>query len=486
MKLPLPVNEMVKLEMATEHSMLKPVRATKQLIDKLRIKNGCNIVFLTDMYLPSNFIRMVLTDNGLYKEGDKLVVSGEKGVWKYDGTMFHYVKEAEGITYRHWHHWGDNHHSDYIVPRRLGIHAHLLRYDYLYFEQKWQDIICTASYQYPSILAGVSRAIRLSVGTIEYQNNFVSDITAPFITSWICTILNDAQHRNIERIYFCARDMHSHYHIAKVLSPYFPDIEPKYIFISRKSLYSGNPLIIKYLEQEGVASAESVALADAVSSGNTLHTINQLLTQNGYTPIAHFYCINGKWGADMGKGETDKEQFTEDNQHAQYILLDRHIATTANNALERTIENIVFHEILPSLNYHGTTTTYVRHGNTIRPQLSDDCNWQFAGFSHHDIKNNNDSLLTTFADAYAATGLIAYSDKILEYIALPTLVQFIDNPPKVYLHYLHIFQLDGTPFVNKRYRPNRWKRGSSAYTFSSYTLQILRKVKKKLYGLLTR
>ena len=50
---------------------------TQKEIDELH-KAGNHIIFISDMYLPYDFIKNLLVKNGLFNEGDRLYISCNK------------------------------------------------------------------------------------------------------------------------------------------------------------------------------------------------------------------------------------------------------------------------------------------------------------------------------------------------------------------------------------------------------------------------
>ncbi|MBR3698942.1 MAG: hypothetical protein IKM85_05410 [Bacteroidales bacterium] len=479
-RLPCSIEKMVLLELQTEAEMLRPIEKTLRLVEGLR-KRG-DVIFISDMYLPDGFIREQLTVTGFFHEGDRLYVSNTVGAWKYDGSLFKLIHERDGIDYRHWHHYGDSRHSDVKIPQKLGIDAHWLHFDYLPYEQKWINDILTTGYQYPSILAGVSRAIRLTSTTSQCQVDFVSNISAPVMTTWVYGVLCDAYKSGIRRIFFLARDTHSYLVIARELQSLFPDIELKYLFVSRQSLYNDNPLRIKYFEQEGLASHDHVAVVDIATTGKTLCVINQVLSQNGYSPINKFYCFFGlNMQGVTTEMDEDMDQMMAENKSITYCAFKQYLSAVENRLLNRLTNHVVFVEALFSLNYHGRTVDYCQHGDKIRPVLEPDSEtpWSFCERDERNMKKNNDSLLKYYINAMQTTLLTDYSQQILERIAVPTLANFFNNPRKVYLEYVRLFQLVGVSYVDRRWKKNIWKRGSTVYTFPEFWVKLLDKLKRR-------
>src|SRR5262249_5971457 len=62
------------LEQELERRLTRPVPATARLVDRAR-RDGTPVAFVSDMYQPAAFLRDLLADHGLIREGDLLLVS---------------------------------------------------------------------------------------------------------------------------------------------------------------------------------------------------------------------------------------------------------------------------------------------------------------------------------------------------------------------------------------------------------------------------
>ena len=457
--LPLSINEMMALEVATEREMLVAILPTLRLVETARRKG--QVLFISDMYLASSFLKERLIELGFFKDGDKIFVSNEWDARKNDGTLYRLIHEQEGIPYRRWHHYGDNNHSDYSIPRKLGIHAHKMKYDYLPYEKKWMRI---PSYQYPwsSIMAGVSRAMRLHNNGPEHQSKFVCDISAPLMVSFVLNVMRDASKKGIQRLFFCARDMHSYYLIAKQLSNHFPSLELKYLFISSEAVYNNASEALSYFKQIGLASCDiPTAIVDTNTKGGTLPFLNEMLFTNGFNTISGYY-ITGITQTDVSSHKKSPFHFNIYIPYAQ---------RTGQTKSSKIIGMRILYELVFCLNYHKKAIGYESHDGLWRPLLADDTQ-DVLSFKDSDIrsmKKSNDKLLLDYATALEKTGLVAYCTEILNLLALPTFIDFISYPPKTYLPYLNDFQLSGTSFVGRLYKRKHsiWKRGNIIYSLPS-------------------
>jgi predicted HAD superfamily hydrolase len=116
------VSALQRLELDVEKQVLIPVAGADEFLHQYRnFSDG--LVFISDMYLPADFIRTILSRYQLFHEGDRLYVSGENGLTKGTGKLFQKVLEDLTLDPDQLIHMGDHFLSDLQVPRSLGIKA---------------------------------------------------------------------------------------------------------------------------------------------------------------------------------------------------------------------------------------------------------------------------------------------------------------------------------------------------------------------------
>lgn len=457
---PFSLEEMVQREQDLERQMLLPIQATKMMVDNLRKKG--RILFISDMYLPSSFLREILSKFGFWREGDGLYVSEESHAWKHNGSLYQLIAKQEEISFNKWHHYGDNRHSDYRVPRRLGVHAHLLKYEYLYFEEKWRRLP-VLGFQYSSIFAGISRAIRLQSGSSDEQKSIVCNIIAPLLTSWVYRVLVNAKSLGIRRLYFCARDAHTPYLVAQSWSDLFPEIEIRYLYISRKALYD-NPLSFDYLSSEGMTDSVPKAIVDVTTSGKTLSVINHWLKDKGADPIRGYYWL------------TDSSIMEKGNYYVASEIDKNYLYAVAPSYTNRLAGMCFFYEICFSFNRNPQTISYEKTENSIRPVFavsnSPHDDWICSGLDYFEFKEYHDKLVLAFAEAMRKTGVLSFNDRLFVDVAIRTSADFVSYPQKEYCLFLNKVQLWGRPFVGNMIgrRAGLWHRGSIAYSIPRFML----------------
>ena len=111
------------LELETE---LEQCVANPQIIDLYNQYALHHEVFLvSDMYLPSCFIKKILTKNNIL-HFSKIYISCEYGKTKRNRKLFEQVICENSLNKKEIIHLGDNFISDYVNPRLIGIHSCLI------------------------------------------------------------------------------------------------------------------------------------------------------------------------------------------------------------------------------------------------------------------------------------------------------------------------------------------------------------------------
>lgn len=465
---------LVEIETKLEDELLVPVLSIRDKINSLRDK-GHHIIYISDMYLPEEFIRKKMSQYGFLQEGDSLYVSCEVGRRKSDGKLFEEVHECEKIAYNNWRHYGDSYLSDYCAPRHYGIRAKLIKNKQNPYPQRWVDQDFSTTYKYPSILAGLSSA--LSVSNVNNSHrDFVLDLIAPFYCSWIYQVLKQAEVLHYTRLYFLARDAYMMYHIALQMKPLFPKIECKYLYMSRKSLYEGNKENrLRYFEQEGLATKnDNVAVVDSTTCGRTIKVLNDELVANGYNAVGNFYYQ--LWA------KIDDIHFDQFNTMIYYDYA-KH-----NKNIKYCCDHYCIYETFYALNTQKKTIDYVLKDGKMRPvferenaeiTINDQAKWEVI---HRE-------LCEQYVRDYINLGLYHYSRQIFYDIVIPTMIEFFKWPEKQYVLTLQDFYstferfstsvpcVKHQPFwkvIFKKDRNYYWRRGTIVLSTPSWLLRMAR------------
>jgi FMN phosphatase YigB (HAD superfamily) len=225
-------------ELEIEHQFLAPNTQLAARISALRAKHH-RIIFISDTYLPQEFVRNELIRYGLAESGDGIYVSSAIGLTKQSGNLFRYVTMHEKIDPSKLFHLGDNFFSDVKMSSKIGIRSELYRGTQL---NKWETVVVSeTSISIPaeiaSILAGSMRIYRLRANSeCGSVNSLTAAFLGPLLSLWAAWVLGSAQKDGVRRLYFAARDCYLLFEAAKALAPHFNNIECRYLAVSRQTL----------------------------------------------------------------------------------------------------------------------------------------------------------------------------------------------------------------------------------------------------------
>lgn len=228
-----------ELELALEAKSLRPVPGMVDRVTDARKQGDC-VWFLSDMYLPAEFLTQVLRQNGFFQAGDRICVSGEVRASKANGGLYDWVRAQIRQPIEVWQHLGDNPHADVTVPRRLGIQAEELPTARL---NRYESLAAPAKNQahlWRTYLAGSMRLARLanqeSATDRQVLWNTGCDLVGPLWFGFVRWCLDEAARLGLERLYFISRDGQILHRIAQRITAQWPgNVECRYLYGSRQA-----------------------------------------------------------------------------------------------------------------------------------------------------------------------------------------------------------------------------------------------------------
>lgn len=346
-------NTLINEELRMESLVLTRNELVAQKLSSYR-EHGCHIAFISDMYLPKNFIENILRREDIMKDGDNLYVSNDLKKRKDDGSLFEYVNK-ELHHPKVWLHIGDNPYSDVLVPRRMGIKPIFIRTDFTDIEQNWDETsqFLESNYQL-SVLAGLQRYIRCYFNDTA-EARIAVDYISPAYISYVFHVLRDAKKKGFKRLYFLSRDSYILQRIAEVIP--HDGIEYKYLFVSRASL------ILPFLYH---ASKEKFNLIFT----NDLIEVDKLLNRLG---LSRQFLHERGISFNFNKAETEEQReavlqavFRDDiYEYWQNKAEKQYRTCTAYLKQEGIIEDIPF--ALVDVGWLGTTRMMI---NDLRTQIN--------------------------------------------------------------------------------------------------------------------
>ncbi len=225
-----------ELEVETEVLFVKPEIAT--ILAWLNSR-GIRVIAVSDMYLDQTILSSIFEKKGLSVHFDHIYVSSEFGVGKHSGRLFEHVLQQENLQPAEMLHIGDNHHSDYHSPAKIGIHT-------IHFDDK--DSIrrrqTLRAYRYLARKNSYWRGrhllqmIRPAVSQ-GFHYNYGYEILGPIYAVFILGAIEEIKRNNIKQVYFLAREGELFMKQFQLLCPNF--FEPNqipvahYLYVSRRS-----------------------------------------------------------------------------------------------------------------------------------------------------------------------------------------------------------------------------------------------------------
>lgn len=231
-----------KLELQFELENVIGITEIIQRIHKL-VNQGEHVCYVSDMYLPKSFVAKCLIKVGAPE--CNLFVSSEVGKTKATGSLFKVVAEHYGISFSQLIHCGDNHESDGVIPRRLGVTVERFKGS----QATWleQEMHCLLSQRDPTVatqLVGRMRAVRLSPPTnlddisraLWTHGTQEGGLLHIGFTMWLTSRILQG---NFELVCFLARDGYLPYKLYEYLRCRHHHLPPaQYLYVSRQSLHS--------------------------------------------------------------------------------------------------------------------------------------------------------------------------------------------------------------------------------------------------------
>ncbi|HJJ47820.1 MAG TPA: hypothetical protein O0X39_02340 [Methanocorpusculum sp.] len=194
---------LINLEYDTERRYLAGIPETIQKI-KINLENNDKVVLISDMYLPSSFLREVLTGIDSVFENIPIYVSSETGVQKESGNLYIYVHEKEKAAYNSWIHTGDNINADIKIPKKFGIKTRRFQLPKL-LKYEQQLIASHSSCAAVQTVIGCSRYLRLAHPECQ-DMTLLATIACQMLYPYVSWVIDTALQNKITDLYFIARD----------------------------------------------------------------------------------------------------------------------------------------------------------------------------------------------------------------------------------------------------------------------------------------
>ncbi|TCL00600.1 HAD superfamily hydrolase (TIGR01549 family) [Shimia isoporae] len=225
------------LELDCEARLLYASVQGKSLYNAARAA-GCEILFVSDMYLPPEFVRDRLVSAGFDEDSSyPLYISGEVRLSKHNGTLFSEIARRENLEIgTHWLHVGDNLHSDVINARKAGLTA---------FHATWANIVNLPTNRRArgsgnaihSLMEALSEPHAIERMPKDALERIAYQVWGPMLFGFTCWLIAHFRNTGIQHVVFVARDGWLMAKLFKLCVKKVPDVNftHDYFHMSRKT-----------------------------------------------------------------------------------------------------------------------------------------------------------------------------------------------------------------------------------------------------------
>ena len=218
----------LELEYDNSIPLMPQIEKVKELVEA-----GEEVVLISDMYLPEDFVKSLLRKADPMLATLPLFLSNEYGVLKTSQLLFFEVYKSFKPYYdfKKWIHYGDNNNADQSQPRQFRISTRKIE------KPEFNDIQTGLVEKVGTYDAYLVAALQSRLAEEYYfdKDNFVISYVALCFVPYIDWVIRDAERRGYETLYFVSRDGHHLKRIADaIMEKRGLSIKTKYIYGSRR------------------------------------------------------------------------------------------------------------------------------------------------------------------------------------------------------------------------------------------------------------
>lgn len=236
---PTVVDLIKSIELDVESRMLVASPVGLDLYDKYR-NSGKKIAFISDMYLPSDWLSQILETKGFVGASQlPLLVSCEHRASKHSGSLYEITKKQLAISdNKRWLHIGDNKQADISNAQKHNIQAQ--HADWSTIDNRFLPVIGTgASHIVAKIIAFLETKQAKQYIPHDDLEAMGYTIFGPLLFGFNAWLLNSCRENSLKNMVFVARDgwlLQALFEKSKALAG-LSDVQTHYLHMSRKVGY---------------------------------------------------------------------------------------------------------------------------------------------------------------------------------------------------------------------------------------------------------
>ncbi len=226
----------LRAEFELERRLVRPVPGAADALVAVRA-SGKQVLFLSDMHLPSALISEFLLDSGLMTASDEIVVSCEAGSSKAGGELFAQIARDRDLPLSSLLHIGNSLWSDGAQAAASGARSMVTQWAEPTMREQWlADLVGTSG----PLIAGAARTARLELDRRHPDSTAAEigvSVVGPLMTAFVLWIRQRALSCGARHVVFLARDGELPYRIAKAMPDrYWEGLELSYVHGNRETL----------------------------------------------------------------------------------------------------------------------------------------------------------------------------------------------------------------------------------------------------------
>lgn len=231
------ISAFVEGELAAEKEALFLRPGMLSLLANLRAQ-GKRIVAVSDMYLDGALIQRLFDDLGMKGLVDHIYVSADHKLGKYSGRLFQHVLTSENVEPSRMIHIGDNPHSDFSIPRTMGIQSIHLRDEGSLLRRQVMRTLAWLGERNPFWRGEHLHSMIPPAKGGDFHYRYGYEQLGPIFCAFVIGLLEEIRRHRIEKIYFLAREGELFRILYEKLGAALtgPLPLPGYLYVSRKSV----------------------------------------------------------------------------------------------------------------------------------------------------------------------------------------------------------------------------------------------------------
>ncbi|QMT31171.1 HAD family hydrolase [Alysiella filiformis] len=200
------------------------------------IAQNKQVLFISDMYLPQDFLIDVLQKLGFQAaNADTVFVSGDYRCNKHGGKLYQLVQKKLNLSLSSWLHFGDNLHADVQAAQKVGLSSQHATWSKVHNVPRTLPRIADVLPE--SIVAGIKLPQHRAIYQPENDYQKIGyEIFGTLLFGFYVWLNRKLQAFEPDKILFFARDAYLIEKIHQIIQPNSP-YPSEYVYLSRKSVY---------------------------------------------------------------------------------------------------------------------------------------------------------------------------------------------------------------------------------------------------------